>query len=275
MDAAPLACTVRGCGAALTRRDRSYACPHGHSYDVARSGYVNLLQPQDRRSARPGDARPAVESRLALERAGVGRALKAAVIEVVAARVVAGDVVVDLGSGTGDVLEAVCAGRGLVGVGIDLSQAAAAYAARQRPDQTWLIANADRSLPILDGSAAVVLSLHARRNPGEVSRILRPGGCFVAALPAPDDLRELREAMLGTSTARDRTAAVIAEHAERFTLAEQRRVADRARLDRTAVQALRQATYRGARRREAARIEDLDGIDVTIASDLLIFRRRV
>lgn len=275
MDAAPLACTVRGCGAALARRDRSYVCPRGHSYDVARSGYVNLLQPQDRRSARPGDARPAVESRLALERAGVGRALKAAVIEAVAARAAAGDVVVDLGSGTGDVLEAVCAGRGLVGVGIDLSQAAAAYAARQRPDQTWVIANADRLLPILDGSAAVVLSLHARRNPGEVSRILRPGGCFVAAVPAPDDLRELREAMLGTSTARDRTAAVIAEHAERFTLAEQRRVADRARLDRTAVQALRQATYRGARRREAARIEDLDGIDVTIASDLLIFRRRV
>ena len=29
-------------------------CPRGHAFDVARSGYVNLLQPQDRRS--PGQS---------------------------------------------------------------------------------------------------------------------------------------------------------------------------------------------------------------------------
>ena len=31
-------------------------CRRGHSFDLARSGYLNLLQPQDRRARRPGDS---------------------------------------------------------------------------------------------------------------------------------------------------------------------------------------------------------------------------
>ena len=94
----PLACTVRTCGLPLTRRERAYFCPSGHAFDIARSGYVNLLQPQDRRSSKPGDSKAAVEARSALERASVGSAVIAAVIEKVPAGLPAGAVVVETGS---------------------------------------------------------------------------------------------------------------------------------------------------------------------------------
>ena len=42
----PLACTVRDCGLPLEKREREYVCEYGHTFDIARSGYVNLLQPQ-------------------------------------------------------------------------------------------------------------------------------------------------------------------------------------------------------------------------------------
>ena len=42
-----LLCPVRGCHLGLTRDERRVFCPHGHSFDIARSGYVNLLEPQD------------------------------------------------------------------------------------------------------------------------------------------------------------------------------------------------------------------------------------
>ena len=61
-----LACTVRGCGAPLHRLERAYACTRGHHFDTARSGYVNLLQPQDKRALSPGDTRESVEARRAL-----------------------------------------------------------------------------------------------------------------------------------------------------------------------------------------------------------------
>ena len=50
-----LLCTVHGCRRPLLPAGRRVACRRGHSFDVARRGYLNLLQPQDRRARRPGD----------------------------------------------------------------------------------------------------------------------------------------------------------------------------------------------------------------------------
>jgi len=74
-----LICPVRDCGEPLERRGRSLVCPRGHSFDLARSGYANLLQPQDRRSKRPGDAPEAVEARRRLLDAGYGEPLLRAI----------------------------------------------------------------------------------------------------------------------------------------------------------------------------------------------------
>ena len=37
----PFCCSV--CGGGLTREAGRYVCPGGHSFDVAREGYVHLL----------------------------------------------------------------------------------------------------------------------------------------------------------------------------------------------------------------------------------------
>ena len=64
MSAPPLSCPVRDCGLALAANarwapERTFSCPAGHTFDIARRGYVNLLQPQDRKSSAAGDAREA------------------------------------------------------------------------------------------------------------------------------------------------------------------------------------------------------------------------
>ena len=79
--APPLACTVRECGLFLERQGRTFACVRGHSYDVARAGYVTLLQPQDRKSREAGDRREAIEARARLLAAGVGRTVLERVVE--------------------------------------------------------------------------------------------------------------------------------------------------------------------------------------------------
>ncbi len=131
----PLACSVRGCCEPLRRLRVSYVCSRGHSYDVARSGYVNLLQPQDRKSLDAGDCRAAVEARAELIAGGVGRAVVDAIVTRVAElRLDAEEpVVVDLGSGSGETLGLLAAHRSMCGVGIDLSTAAAKHAVRHFP----------------------------------------------------------------------------------------------------------------------------------------------
>ena len=66
-----LLCPVRECHLPLVREDRRVFCPRAHSFDVARSGYLNLLQPQDRRSKQPGDTTEAVAARRRLHDLGV------------------------------------------------------------------------------------------------------------------------------------------------------------------------------------------------------------
>ena len=75
------------------------SAPRGHSFDVARSGYVNLLQPQDRRSKQPGDTPAAVAARRRLHDRGVTGPLLHAIAEIVDTS--PSDIVLDAGCGDG------------------------------------------------------------------------------------------------------------------------------------------------------------------------------
>ena len=267
----PLACSVRGCTLPLTRHDRTFICGAGHSYDIARSGYVNLLQPQDRRSRVAGDPRSAVDARESLLAAGVGRTL----IEAIATRVSAlelgaAPVIVDLGCGSGDALDAVTETR--TGIGIDLSTIAIDRAARRFPRRTWIVANADRRLPLLDHRVDLVMSINGRRNPTEAARILGTGGFHLVVVPAADDLIELRELVQGTRLERERAESVLDAHGPLFQVVERAVVREARELDRTALLNVLKGTYRGIRRGFADRVATLAGMQVTLASEILLLR---
>jgi 23S rRNA (guanine745-N1)-methyltransferase len=272
---AAVACTVRGCGDALARERQRWLCPRGHSYDVARAGYINLLQPQDRRSSAAGDSGEAVAARARLLDAGIGAAPIAAIVEDVLSTQVDGvPQVADLGCGTGHLLAALAARQEIDGVGIDLSVAAAEYAARRHPALTWLVANADRRLPLPDASTAIVLSLHGRRNPRDCARVLAPGGTLIVAVPAADDLTELRATLHGDVAARDRVEALIRDHAGLEPVS-RRTVSARHELDAAQLRDLLAITYRGARHQQLPAVEALRPMAVTLASDIVRFVRRV
>ena len=271
----PLACSVRDCGLELARRERSLVCPRGHAFDVARSGYVNLLQPQDRRSLTAGDSEAELAARARLSGAGAGEALLAELVRAVRGLGLrSGALAVELGSGTGDVLSALAGACNLAAAGIDLASSAAEQAARRFPACTWIVANADRRLPLLDASLDLVLSIHGRRNPAECARVLRPGGSLVAALPASDDLAELRALVQGKSVPRERVERYLAEHAAHFDLRARSAARGRRRFDRAGLLDLLSGTYRGARRSAAAAVEALLELEVTLASDVLVLVRR-
>src|SRR6476660_9086526 len=130
-----LLCPVRDCRMALTREDRRLICSRGHSFDVARSGYINLLQPQDRRSKQPGDTAAAVAARRRLHDRGVTEPLLHAVSDIIPAS--AGDIVLDAGCGEGFYLGTLARRIGFDGHGADISIPAVNAAARRYPECEW------------------------------------------------------------------------------------------------------------------------------------------
>ena len=61
--AAVLACPV--CAEALTLRAADAVCPKAHTFDRARSGYLNLLLSNKKQSAEPGDSTAMLQGRRA------------------------------------------------------------------------------------------------------------------------------------------------------------------------------------------------------------------
>jgi 23S rRNA (guanine745-N1)-methyltransferase len=270
-----LSCPVRACGLRLERRDRILACPNGHSHDIARSGYINLLQPQDRRSRHAGDSKEAVQARIRLLESGIGRAgIDAVVGRAAALPLDEGSCVADLGCGSGEVLAMLTALRRVEAVGIDISTAAIELAARRFPQQTWIVANADRRLPLLDGSASLVISMNGRRNPAEAARVMIAGGLLLMAVPAPDDLIELRKLVQGHAIERSRAEGLIAEHETRFRVLERSTTRERRVLERDQLRDVLRGTYRGERTSAASRLDALTGMEVTLALEMCLFERR-
>jgi 23S rRNA (guanine745-N1)-methyltransferase len=253
-----LLCTVRDCGLALSREERRMVCPRGHSFDIARSGYINLLQPQDRRSKQPGDSAAAVGARRRLHDRGVTEPLLGGIAEL--ARASPGDIVLDAGCGDGFYLGSMARQIGFQAHGVDISTPAIDAAARRYPDCEWIAANADRFVPYADRSFSLVLSITARMNAGEFRRVLRDDGRLLVAIPAPDDLIELRGA------GRDRVARTVDNFAKEFTLADRRRVTTAADLDADSVHDLLISIYR------PMRSQPVGAMLVTFSLDLLLFQ---
>ncbi len=256
-----LMCTVRDCRLPLVRGERQLTCARGHSFDVARSGYVNLLQPQERRSKNPGDSALAVAGRRRVYDLGIAEPLLAGIVDLAGAT--ASDVVLDAGCGDGYYLAELARRAGTSAAhGLDISIPAIESAAKRYPEFDWIVGNADRLIPWADGTFSLILSITARMNTEEFRRVLRDAGRLLVALPAPGDLIELRGA-----GREDRVARTVETFAKEFTLVEQRRASTVGELAGPAVEGLLASVYRPLGAVAVA-------TRVTFSLDLLLFQSR-
>jgi 23S rRNA (guanine745-N1)-methyltransferase len=236
---------------------------------VARSGYCNLLQPQDRRSKSPGDPKEAALARRRFLEAGHGTFLLKALQE-------------EIGEGHGSILDVGCGEGYFLGSlrgemeahGVDLSVPAIDLAARRWPDVSWWVVNADRALPFADGSFDLALSIAGRRPSTELRRVLKPDGHLLVAVPAEDDLIELREAVQGEGVLRSRLEKTAEELSGDFELEAHRAIRKTEMLDAGAVRDALASTYRGARASQREKVERIGAMDVTLSFELARFRRR-
>lgn len=192
-----LACPV--CDAELTIHPTAAICPNAHSFDRARSGYLNLLLSNKKQSAEPGDSPAMMQSRRAFLRGGyydeMAAAANAAVGEIAAGR--EGLHIADLGCGEGfftarlqhALSEAMSPAPACYGV--DISRPGIKMAASYGRDIHWIVASVHHS-PFQPKSLDVALSVFAPIDAADVRRVIRDDGALVTVTPGPDHLDALR-----------------------------------------------------------------------------------
>ncbi|WP_339817617.1 putative RNA methyltransferase [Paenibacillus sp. FSL R7-0216] len=197
-----LKCPV--CGGQMDAVDpQSLACSLGHTFDMAKQGYLNL-----NRTTRPTPGHYDKELFAARRSIITGSRLYAplheAIVRILAGRVgdhASADLMVDMGCGEGSHLQEILRRfepSNWVGVGIDLSKEGIRMAARHYADGLWLVSDLAQA-PLRDQSAQVVLNLLSPANYQEFRRILVPEGVVMKVVPGTGYLRELREALYSGS----------------------------------------------------------------------------
>jgi 23S rRNA (guanine745-N1)-methyltransferase len=257
----------------------SLICGNRHSFDLAREGYVNLLDGRRRGPMAHGDSAEQLDHRTAFLEAGHFDPVAAAIAAHVARTGPPSRDgrwrVLDAGSGTGHHLAGVAAAlpKPAIGLGLDIARMAAQRAARQWPALAFAVVDLWGEWPVQDAAADLGLSIFAPRNFAEMARVLRPGGWLALAYPGPEHLAELvdRFGLLRQHTGK--AARYVDATQQRFGPATTRRLVHRISLDRAGV---RHAVLMGPNARHiASSALDLDAaaIDVTIDIAILFARK--
>lgn len=180
-----LRCPV--CRAGLSSRGRTLRCGTGHSFDLARQGYVDLA---DHPITHEGDSAAMIAARGDVLAAGHFAFLTDALVD--ALRPYPAGLVLDVGAGTGHHLAALLDARpDDFGLAIDVSKPALRRAARAHPRLGAVRADVWHGLPVADGVASAVLNIFAPRSGAEFARVLAPEAPLVVVTPGADHLREL------------------------------------------------------------------------------------
>ncbi len=219
------------CRGGLAQVDRRLACAKGHSFDLARSGYVNLTPGRRHAPAGGGDTR----TQLAHRARFLARGHLDAIADAIAELAPGDGAILDAGCGTGFHLARIAerlAPR--IAAGFDLSKEAVAWCARRYPEFGFAVADVWGAWPVHDRSVDLVASIFAPRNFPETARVLRPGGWLALVFPGRGHLQELRGfGMLGAAA--DKAGQYRARLAYDFHSPLERAIAQQVALERDAV----------------------------------------
>lgn len=169
-----------------------FVCANGHSFDLAKSGYVNLA-PQAHTTKYD---KSLFQARTAVMSSGFFEPILDKLVERVNEQIeyVDNPVVLDAGCGEGTHLSAIhehLPSR-TVGIGIDLAKEGIVAASKTYPGFIWSVADL-AAMPFRDGQIDVILNVLSPANYAEFTRLLKPGGIVVKVVPESGYLKELRE----------------------------------------------------------------------------------
>lgn len=179
------------CNKNLIASDNAYSCENGHSFDISKEGYINLLMSQQSSLKRHGDDKMMVRARRDFLNKGFYAQLKDELCSTIREFVFDGGCIADIGCGEGYYTGAVSDCGNYSVSGIDISKAALKYAAKSIKCASFAVASAF-SLPFAHDEFDCVLNVFAPSAYEEFSRVLKDEGVLIKIVPLEEHLWDLK-----------------------------------------------------------------------------------
>lgn len=186
------------CGKRLEKDERKYSCINGHSFDISRYRYVNLLMSNKSAEKRHGDDKLMIRARRDFLNKGYYAPLAEKAAELLTQSYMKKHAnLIDVGCGeayyskiAADALQ----NRGieLSACGIDISKDALIYAGKRSPEIEFAAASAF-NIPVESECFDVAMNFFAPNAEEEFRRILKKGGLLLRALPLEEHLFALKK----------------------------------------------------------------------------------
>ena len=269
-----LRCPV--CGGILQQMEKTYVCSAGHSFDRAKSGYVNLLIARQS-AAQHGDDKEMVRARRAFLEGGFYEPLQRALCRTATEHAPERRVdLLDAGCGecyyTAAVERALLeSGREVSALGYDISKDALRFVEKRGRALRLAVASAYH-MPVEDDSCDIVLNVFAPFAGEEYLRVLRRGGVVLHVSPGERHLWELKQAVYETPYLNDaqppeQAGLELAEEEKlnyRISLADHQQIAD--------LFSMTPYVHKTGSD-DMARLDGLDSLDVTVQFVLRTYRK--
>lgn len=184
----------------MVEAHKIWRCHNGHSYDIARQGYINLLTSNQKGSKAPGDSKEMVDARSEFLIKGFYNPLSDAINKRIATHIrlfpESEHTLLDIGCGEGYYLSRLKSymdskSLNLDTYGMDISKDAVKAASSRVKSGNWLVANSHR-IPLANKAFDAILSVFSPIDSSEVARLLKANGIFIRVLPGPDHLIQMR-----------------------------------------------------------------------------------
>ncbi|MBO7178621.1 MAG: methyltransferase domain-containing protein [Clostridia bacterium] len=257
------------CGCRLSRNGGSLFCFFKHCYDIASSGYVNLVLSGAKAQDNSGDNKEMMQARRRTMDREYYKALADKIIEIIG-EYPHGDIL-DVGCGEGYVTGRIASAYPESNVrGSDLAKNAVLLADKRYKNASFIVGNS-ASLPILEGSVDVCVAVFTPTYFGELERIIKKGGILIKVNPAPEHLLDLKE-LLYENTYLNEEEKV---DASGFELIDSHLISDQYEATGEAIRDLLQMTpyYYHTPKEAIERVSKMEKVTTRLAYDIKIYKR--
>ncbi|MBQ7792802.1 MAG: methyltransferase domain-containing protein [Clostridia bacterium] len=262
-----LRCPV--CHESITKNsEKTFCCQKGHSFDIAKKGYVNFLLCNQMRSKLPGDNKEMVEARQKFLEKDYYKNFLDALTKTV--DTYQPKTVLDAGCGEGYYTNGIYRSHRTV-IGVDISKSALQKAAPKNRNITYIAASLFE-LPLMDESVDFLYSLFAPYAGTEFHRVLKKDGIMVLGIPGEDHLLELKSVIYEKPYKNQVKEYTL----EDFTFLRSEKIHEKIRLkSQEDILNLFRMTpyYYRTKKEDMEKINALEEFEVTISFELLIYQK--